>query len=222
MNHFLKSSLGLKYIMAITGFACIGFILVHMLGNLQIFSGPEAINAYGAALQHLGKILWVARITIVSLFLLHIFVSIRLKFMNGAARPNGYSFSNTVKATITSRTMIYSGIMIFCFVTFHILHFTLNQIDPSFTHMTDAQGRHDVYRMLITGFSNPYAAGIYVIAILLLAGHVHHAASSMFQSLGVNNKKYSAITAVVGPALAVIVGIGYCSIPISVFLGWIH
>ncbi len=219
---YLFSSVGKKYIMALTGIPLILFVTIHMIGNLQIFLGANAINKYAATLQNLGGLLWVARGSLIMLFLAHAFFSATLQIQNTMARPIGYKKNDTIVATFSSRTMIYSGLIIVAYLVFHIMHFTTKSVDVSFMALVDDQGRHDVYQMMILGFSNIYVCIAYFVAIFLLASHLKHGASSFFQSLGLNNPKYNCLTKCVGPVIAIIVFIGYGIVPLAVLLKWIN
>jgi len=126
LNHLVIS----KFVMAITGIILVLFITGHALGNLQIFLGKEALNAYAAFLQGLGEILWVERIGLLVAALLHIITSIYLKLYNNNARPDKYVVTKYLKAKLNSRTMIWTGVMIAVFVIYHLLHFTVGIIQP--------------------------------------------------------------------------------------------
>ena len=115
--------------------------------------------------------------------------------------------------------MTLSGLMVLCFIIFHLLHFTAHKIDPSFAHMTDAMGRHDVYRMMITGFKNPWASGFYIVAVGLLAMHLNHGIGSLFQTLGLNSAKVRPLWEKGGVALSWLIFLGYASIPVAVLTG---
>lgn len=219
MCRFFKSSLAMKFIMALTGIALIGFVIAHLLGNLQIFLGAEKLNHYGQTLVDLGGLLWIARISILVIFILHIYLGFRLKIMNKMARPESYANENTIQASLSSRSMIFTGLMILFFVIYHLLHYTFCKMNPEFLALTDDKGQHDIYRMLILGFSNKYVSATYIAAILMLATHLHHGASSMFQSLGLSNAQYKKYTRCVGPVLSIIVFVGYVSIPVAIILG---
>lgn len=222
MLSFLNSSLGKKYVMAITGLMLIGFVIAHLAGNLQVFIGREAINNYGQSLKDLGGLLWVARIGLIVVFILHMVTALQLKMQNKQARPVAYQSPGTMVATLSSRTMALSGMAIFAYLVYHLAHFTLHKTNPEFAGMIDTQGRHDVYQMVITGFSNVPVTITYVIAMFLLAAHLWHGASSVFQSLGLNSGKYRAYTRLVGPLLATVVFIGYVSIPVAVYLEFLR
>src|SRR3989442_2506575 len=157
--NLFKSSLGRKYIMAISGGALFLFVVGHLLGNLQIFLGPKAINRYGDFLQSNKEILWPARFGLLLMVALHIWASVKLSAENKAARPIGYSDNPVpVAASYASRTMMMSGLIIAVFVLYHLLHYTvqvqsLNFTGKDFLDLHDAEGRHDVFKMMVTGFS---------------------------------------------------------------------
>ena len=117
--------------------------------------------------------------------------------------------------------MVLSGLVVLAFVIYHLLHFTLGAFDPSYAKLIDAQGRHDVYRMVILGFSNPAVSISYLVAMVLLGMHLHHGASSVFQTLGLTGKKHRKWISCVGPLLAAVVIVGNSSIPLSVMAGWL-
>lgn len=214
-----KSTLGRKYIMAITGLGLIGFVLMHMMGNLLIYLGPDKLNAYAESLEDLGGLLWVARFGLLGLVVAHITVAIQLKMLSQEARPVPYVANNTIKATLASRTMMVSGLILLLFIIYHLLHFTLNVTNPEFAELVDTKNHHDVYRMVVMGFQNVYSSVFYIIAMVCLGLHLAHGASSCFQSLGLNTPKYTPYTQKVGPVLATLVVLGNSSIPLSVLLG---
>src|SRR5436190_7639162 len=151
------SSLGKKYIMAISGMALFLFVVVHMLGNLQIFLGPEAINDYGYFLQSKPELVWPARIGLLVLVLLHIWAAIKLTAENRAARAQGYGEYRPVGSSYASRTMFVSGLILLLFIVYHLLHFTvqvegINFTGQNFRSLEDAKQHHDVYRMMVLGF----------------------------------------------------------------------
>ena len=218
---FAKSSIGAKALMAVTGLVLFGFVLVHMLGNLQVYIGQEEYNAYAAFLKGKPEILWGARSVLIASVLLHIVSGVRLNLLNSAARPVAYTKKIFTKATFTSRSMVLSGLVVLAFVIYHLLHFTLGVTDPSHYHLHDAQGRHDVYSMFIYGFKNVYVAVWYMISMVLLGMHLNHGASSLFQSLGLNGPRYSSLIERIGPVFATIIVIGNISMPLAVLMGWL-
>ena len=225
MNHlsaFYKSSIGRKYIVAITGVILVGFIIGHLLGNLQIFLGPEYINSYAEKLRSLGALLWVIRLFLLVAVVLHIYFTIRLAIDNRKARPVAYAKKEHVKSTYASRSMWISGLLLLAFIIYHIAHFTVQVADPRFALLKlDPLNRHDVYSMMVYGFQNVFVSGFYVLAMYLLAMHLSHGASSFFQSLGLNDKKLTPKLATGARIFAWLIFAGYVSMPIAVLAGLI-
>ncbi len=221
---FWRSSLGKKYIMAISGGALLLFVIGHLLGNLQIFLVPEAINRYGHFLQTNLEILWPARIGLLVLMVLHIVSAIRLSAENRAARPVAYANPTPYAAGYASRTMLMSGLIILAFIIYHLLHYTalveaINFTGLDFSKLHDSQGRHDVYAMLVYGFSKPVVSLFYIVAMALLCLHLSHGVSAMFQSLGWKNHVYGPFLDRFAKVAAVAIFLGYTSIPVAVMLG---
>jgi succinate dehydrogenase / fumarate reductase cytochrome b subunit len=221
LKRLVTSSVGRKTIVAVTGLLLILFILVHMLGNWNMFLGPDAMNSYAAKLQSLGGLLWIARIGLIVIFLLHVFFTIQLNIENKQARPIPYKKKDYVRATLTSRNMAVSGLLILAFVIYHLLHYTLGVVQPETfkAKLTDAQGRPDVYMMVIYGFRNPIISLSYIIAMLLLAMHLDHAVQSVFQTLGWTTKNIFPKLIRFSRAFAIFIFIGYTLIPLSILLG---
>ncbi|MGV3771680.1 MAG: succinate dehydrogenase cytochrome b subunit [Verrucomicrobiales bacterium] len=221
------SSVGKKYIMAGTGLALFFFVVGHLLGNLQIFLGPEAINAYGAFLHGKKEMVWGARIGLLVMVGLHIWSAIKLSAENRAARPVGYGEYKPKGSSFASRTMLMSGLIILSFIIYHLLHFTvqaesINFTGRNFETMQDAKGRHDIYSMMVVGFRNPLVSLFYVISMTLLMLHLRHGLASMFQSLGWTNRKYGPAISKFALIASIILIIGYSSIPIAVLTGIIR
>lgn len=214
--------------MSITGFALVGFVVAHMVGNLQVFLGAEAINRYGHFLQSNIELLWPARIFLLGTVLLHIWSASRLTIENRAARPVSYAEWNPTVASYASRTMMMTGLIVACFIIYHILHFTvmvqavnLVHNHPDFAHdpyFVDAEGRHDIYRMMIVGFRQPLVSLFYIIAVGLLCLHLSHGISAMFQSLGWKKRSYACLLDTAAKVVAWILFLGYISIPVSILL----
>jgi succinate dehydrogenase / fumarate reductase cytochrome b subunit len=219
LTRFCTSSIGRKWIVALTGLALFGFVVGHLVGNLQVFLGPESINRYGAFLQGLGELLWAVRLGLLALLVLHIIFTIKLRGENRAARPTRYAVTEYRAATRPARWMLLSGIMVLCFIVFHLLHFTVQTIDPSYVALHDAQGRHDVYRMMILGFTNKAASAFYLVGVGLLAMHLNHGIQSMFQTLGLSSGKVAPLWQKGGQAFSWLLFIGYASIPVAVLTG---
>jgi succinate dehydrogenase / fumarate reductase, cytochrome b subunit len=218
---FLQSTILSKVVMAGTGLLLVLFLLGHMIGNLQMYLGQDKMNTYAATLQGLGSLLWLVRAALLLALVLHVITSIRLKALNLGARPVGYAMKATVRATLTSRTMMWTGAMIFFFVVYHLLHFTIQATNPAYRDLVDGLGRHDVYSMVVLGYQNVLISGLYVIAMFLLGFHLFHAIASTFQTLGVNHSKYNPLINAVGALLTVVIVGGFLSIPFGVLFGWI-
>ena len=216
---FFHSSVGKKMIVAITGVILIAFVVGHLLGNLQIFLGPDWINSYAEHLRELGPFLWVIRAFLLINVLLHIFYTISLALENRRARPIGYKKKENVKATLASRSMALSGLIVLAFILYHLAHFTVRVTDPRFLLLkADPLNRFDVYSMMVYGFQNYFVSGFYILGMFLLALHLSHGSSSFFQSLGLNDKKLTPRLATAGRVFAWLIFIGYTSIPVAVLL----
>ncbi len=215
----LQSSIGRKLLVALTGVALLGFVVVHLLGNLQIYAGPDQLNAYAEGLADLGPLLWVARIGLIVLAAAHITLAIKLAAENRAARPERYAVSGRVQSTTSARSMLLTGLMILAFVLYHLAHFTWGIAHPEFSGRLDAQGRHDVYSMIVASFQQWPIALTYALAMVLLGLHLRHGATSIFQTFGWNHPKYNKLIASIGPTLAVLIVAGNIAIPFSCLLG---
>lgn len=214
-----SSSIGRKWVVALTGIVLVLFVCGHLLGNLSIFLGPDAINAYAQFLQGLGEILWVIRLFLLACVGLHIWFTITLWHENMRARPEKYAVRNTLETTVYARLMRLSGLVVLAFVLFHLAEFTWQAFTPEYRTWHDAQGRHDVYRMVIAGFSNPFVTGFYLLAIGLLAMHLSHGIASLFQTLGLTTAKMRPVFERGGRIVAWLLFAGYVSIPLAVFFG---
>ena len=215
------SAIKAKLLMAITGSGLLLFVMVHMLGNLQIFLGQDALNAYAKKLKDMPALLWMARSGLIALFVGHLTVAAYLRRINRKARPQRYVVNDPVDTTLASRTMLTSGLVIFAFLIYHLLHFTLGVTDPASHGVTDAQGRHDVYTMVVVGLQNVYVSAAYIIAMLFLGLHLSHASSSIFQTLGLVTDRYRISLQRAGMAVAVTIMLGNISIPVAVLSGFI-
>lgn len=216
---WLFSSIGKKLVVALTGIGLVLFVISHLLGNLTIFAGPEAMNSYAMHLRDLGPLLWVARIGLIGTVVLHIYFTMLLWQENAAARPQKYAVKANIKTTVFARTMRLSGIFLLAFVIFHLGHFTLMFVNPEYKTyhaMVDGHEVHDVYRMVVTGFSHPVISLIYVIAMGLLAFHLSHGIGSLFQTLGFSNQRMRVIYERVARVVAWALFAGFSSIPIAV------
>ena len=214
-------SLVKKYLMAVTGLILVAFVGVHMLGNLQMFESPAAINKYAHFLQTLPwEFLWGFRIALVACLIVHFWTGFVLKVENYAARPQKYDINATLTASWASRTMIFSGTLVAVFFVLHIMQFTLQNLQPvtkAFEYVNaDGKVIHDVYAMVIWGFSNDWWAAFYIIAVLGVGLHLSHGASSMFQSVGLRNQKVRGTFGCLAAIFALAVFGGFALLPAGV------
>jgi succinate dehydrogenase / fumarate reductase cytochrome b subunit len=189
-----------------------------MLGNLQVYLGPEAMNAYADLLKSKPAILWTARGTLFVLAILHIVSALQLAAENRGARPESYDEGKPI-ASFASRTILVSGLIIFAFIVYHLMHFTFGVTNPEFMDFHDPLGRHDVYRMTVEGFRNRWVSAFYIISMGLLCLHLSHGVSSSFQSLGIRRKPTTGFFNRFAQISAIVILIGNCSIPISILVG---
>src|SRR5215468_7104 len=177
LSNIFSSSLGKKYVMAVSGFVLFAFVIGHLVGNLQVFLGPEAINRYGHFLQSNVELLWPVRIILLTFLVVHIWAAVKLSLENKAARPVGYAVYQPKGSTYASRTMLMSGIIAFVFIVYHILHYTvqvqyINLTGQNFLTFIDPEKRHDIFKMMVVGFSNGWVSAFYILGVGLLCLHL--------------------------------------------------
>ena len=219
---WLLSSIGKKTIVALTGIALVLFVTGHLVGNFTLFLGPDWLNSYAVHLQSLGPLLWVIRLGLLGVVGLHILFTMLLWKENQAARPKKYIASDPIQTTVFARTMRLSGLCVLAFIVFHLAHFTLCVVDPSFKNLhttLDGHQVHDVYRMVVVGFSNWPLSLIYIGGLFLLMLHLSHGIGSLFQTLGITNRSTRPVIELATKAYAWLLFLGYISIPISVLTG---
>jgi len=214
---YARSSIGAKHIMAVTGLLLFLFTVVHMIGHLQMFGGRDIYNTYAHFLQSLWEVKWPVRAGLLGLLLVHIVIALGLVAKNRAARPVGYAKYRPVVSSAAGRAMAFTGLAVFAFLAFHILHFTVGQVQPGYFHTLDSKQRWDAYSMFVHGFQNPAIYGVYLAGMAVLAMHLGHGAASWLQSLGWRHPKYPVDK--LGPALAVFLFVGYMVPPTAVLLG---
>ena len=219
VTRFYRSSLGKKYVMALTGFALFGFVIAHMAGNLQIFLGRDSINAYAAFLKSKPELLWAARLGLLAVAVLHVTAAIQLAAQNRRARPVGYNDNKVVASSLAQRTILMSGLIILAFIIYHLLHFTFGATNPEYLGYHDPDGRHDVYRMMVAGFSNIWVSVFYIVAMGLLCLHLSHGVSSMFQSLGLRRRAITRSINLFAKTMALVIFIGNVAIVVAVLTG---
>ncbi|MBI3652284.1 MAG: succinate dehydrogenase cytochrome b subunit [Acidobacteria bacterium] len=216
------SSLGRKYVMAISGALLFLFVIGHMLGNLQIFLGKDFLNAYAHFLKATPELLWPARIGLLVLAILHIVTAVQLAIENRRARPLAYDGTKIYAASFAAQAILFSGLVVLAFIVYHLLHFTFGKIQPealTYTVMYKGEPIHDVYKMMVMGFSNPWISAIYLICMGLLCLHLSHGVSSLFQSLGWKTNAYRNAIDKFAKISALIIFLGNCAIPVAILLG---
>ena len=209
--------------MAITGIVLIGFVFVHMAGNLQILMGQEKINAYAHTLQTLPlPILWGSRLFLFVCVVLHAWTAIVLIRENRRARPNKNEVEETKRAGLASLRMGLTGTILLFFIVFHLLHFTIRTIYPEYNELRTTVGApvgmevHDVYSMVLAGFQHTWVSVFYVISMFLLCGHLGHGFSSVFQSLGIRSEAWRLKIDWAAKGYAWIIFLGFSIVPILV------
>jgi succinate dehydrogenase / fumarate reductase cytochrome b subunit len=200
---YLRSSIGAKHVMAVTGLLLLLFAILHMVGHLQMFGGRDLYNDYANFLQDLWEVTWPVRVGLLGLLTLHVVLAIGLVTKNRAARPIDYAVFRAARSSFVGRSMAFTGVVILAFLIFHILHFTISPAYP-----------RDAYTRYVMAFHQPVYYAIYFTGILLLSMHLGHGASSWLQSLGWRHPKYPADK--IGPAIAVFLFVGYMIPPTAI------
>jgi succinate dehydrogenase / fumarate reductase cytochrome b subunit len=226
----LGSSVGGKYLVAVTGLIMTGFVIAHMAGNLQIFFSQKRINDYAVALKEMGPLLWGARVFLLITLVVHMAMSLKLNWNARKARPIGYAYEQTVQASFASRHMVLTGLVIFAFLVFHIAHFTLGVVQGAevapgrfvnYLDLVDQWHHHDVYSMMIYGFREPILAILYIVAQLFLFLHLTHGVASMFQTVGLNSPRAQRLIRGLAWTVALVVCLGNVSIVAAAWSGWL-
>jgi succinate dehydrogenase / fumarate reductase cytochrome b subunit len=209
---FYDSTIGKKAVMAVTGLILFGFLIGHMLGNLQVFLGREVMNSYAEMLHGNPTLLWGARVVLGISVLLHAWAAVQLTAVKSAARPVAYVKPGNVQATLASRTMMLSGPVIALFVIGHLLHLTTGTIHPNFAELR-------AYENVVNGFSNPVASIFYIVAMLLVGSHLSHGIWSMFQSVGFSHPRYTPKIKAFSGVFSWLLIAGFIAVPIAVLAG---
>lgn len=212
-----SSTIGLKLLMAATGLAMVGFVVFHMAGHLQMFSGRAAYNDYAEFMQDLGGIKWGARLGLLAVIGVHIACALKLTARNMAARPSRYEALVAQRSTPWGRSMLLTGWLVVAFLLFHLAHFTGEVVlyDPSLMEA----GRRDVYTNFVRSFENPWVTLGYLLAVVAVSMHLSHAVSSMLRTLGLARGRFREPLYKVGPAIALVTGLGFALVPLCCLLG---
>jgi succinate dehydrogenase / fumarate reductase cytochrome b subunit len=213
---FVASSIGKKVVMAVTGLALLGFVVMHMIGNLQVYLGPAAINEYGVFLREVlhGTGLWIARAGLLVAAALHVWAAWSLTRMNQKARPRGYREKEHRESTYASRTMRWSGVIVLLFIVYHLMHFTWGNVHPDFIP-------GDVYHNVVVGLRRVGPAAFYIAAMLALGLHLYHGVWSFLQTLGLSHPRFNHLRHALATLLTAVVVLGNISFPVVVLAGWL-
>lgn len=225
LGSLFTSSIGRKLLVAITGFVMVLFVTGHLLGNLQIFLPPARINAYAHTLESLGAGLWIVRFVLLACLVVHVWLTIDLTLENRAARAVQYDVQFTNRATLASRVMARTGIVVLAFIVFHLLHFTVRLQHPEWGEhtyrLTDGTMVRDVHTMMVQGFSHWGVSLFYILAVGILSYHLSHGISSMFQTIGIRNGKWSTGLDRFAAAYCWLYFLLNAAIPLAVLFGWV-
>ena len=212
---FFSSTLGKKWLMAVTGMILFGFVVGHMLGNLQIYLGQERLDHYAELLQANKPFLWAFRSVLLFSVSVHIWAAVLVWLRNRSARPVKYKMFQPPGLDYAARTMVWSGPIIALFIVYHVLDFTMGSTNPDFI-------KGEVYHNVIASFSNPGIALVYVAANLLLAFHLYHGLWSLFQTFGWDHPRFGWIRRALAIFFSALIGAGNISIPLAVLTGFVH
>ena len=216
MIAFYRSTIGKKILMAVTGLIGVGFVLAHMVGNLQLFQGEAALNGYARLLHGpLAKLVWAQRIVLIVALAVHVLMAVQLTRLAQKARPVGYAKREPQVSTLASRSMRIGGVLLLAFIVFHILHFTTLDVDATFVPL-------DAYGNTVKAFQHPWRVAVYVIAMILLGLHLYHGIWSSTRTLGVAPPSPWPLRRKVSVFLAVIIWAGFTIVPLAVFFGLVR
>ncbi|MBM4357116.1 MAG: succinate dehydrogenase cytochrome b subunit [Deltaproteobacteria bacterium] len=215
------STIGKKMVMAVSGFIYFGFVIAHMLGNLQFFAGRDALNNYSKMLHSMPGVLWGARAVLIGALVAHVLTALSLVRQNQAARPVAYAVKKDVATDFAAKTMPLTGVTLLLYIGYHLAHLTLGVVKGVGYQQPEAGQAVDVYQNIVNGFSVPWCAAIYIVAMGALSLHLYHGAWSLFQSLGLNHPRYNDALRSSAVAVAMAVCVGFVSLPVAVmFLGY--
>jgi succinate dehydrogenase / fumarate reductase, cytochrome b subunit len=224
LTKFLTSTIGMKVLMAVTGLIMFSFVLVHMLGNLQVFLGEHVYNHYAETLQGMPEIVWLARLGLLGTLLAHVVSVVILTARSKSARPTNYKQHKWLSGTYAVRTMRFGGVVLLAFIIFHLAQFTVAGVAvEGFRHCAWVGNEFTcyAYQNFVSGFQNPIVVGAYVVAQAALGLHLSHGAWSLMRTLGLNNAKYDKLVRDAATLFGVLVFLGNSSMPIAVIAGFI-
>ncbi len=215
----LVSSVTLKIVMAITGVAMVGFVVIHMLGHLIVFQGRVAYNDYAEFLQGLGGLKWIARFGLLGMIGAHIAAATALTNRNQRARPEGYVKLRSRRTTFAAKSMWFAGLAIFFALLYHLAHFTLGWVDAEQYTWIDEFGRHDLYSHFVISFEDPRILGTYLAFVVFVCMHLSHGVTSMFKTMGLSRGRFTKPIEMIGPVVAIILFLGFAAPPLACMMG---
>lgn len=214
-----RSTIGKKFVMAVTGLIWFGYLIAHLWGNLKIYAGPSYLNEYGVFLRTVGgplfgpsQLLWVARIILIPAFAIHILAAVQIKQRDLASRPHAYARRRNLESTFASRTMLWGGVFILLFVIYHVLDFTFGTVNPSYEE-------GNIYHNVVASFRILPVAVFYVLAMLAVGLHLFHGIWSSFQTLGLSTTRSNRLIRNLAIIFSLVLTVGNVSIPIAVLFG---
>lgn len=211
----LDTTVGKKAALAVSGVVLFGFVFGHMLGNLQVFLGPEVFNHYAEMLKGNALLLWGVRSTVATAVVVHVTMMVQLYSRTASARPVEYRVQKAVTSTYASATMKYTGPLLLAYLVFHILHFTA----PGMGFGVYDHSPTDAYGNFISSFQIPWVTLIYVVSNLFLSMHLYHGSWSLMQSLGLSHPRYNALRARIAQGIAMLITAGNVAMPLCVLFG---
>ncbi len=211
---FWRSTIGKKVVMALTGMILVGFVFAHMVGNFLIFQGPDTLNAYGAFLQGQKGLLWLLRIVLLVSLLLHVTAAVQLTRLKETARPIDYVRREPQVSTLAARSIRWGGAFLLLFIIYHLLNFTVGTVNPNqpFNHA-------NIYQNVVAAYQVWYVVLFYVLSMVALALHLYHGLWGMLQTLGLNHVAYAGARRTFAATIAVIIFLGFTTIPVAVWTG---
>lgn len=216
VNHYFRSSIGRKHLVAITGLLLCGFLVSHLLGNLLLLVGSDAFNLYSYKLFSLGGLLYVIEAGLALVFLVHIYLAVRLNLENYKSRGKYQMKKRTGRGTtFMSATMPITGLILLVFLILHLMNL---KFGTNYRTVVDGIEMRDMYKTTMEYFLNPVNVGWYVFAMICAALHTAHGFSSAFQSLGWNHGKYFGKIKVIGYLYAVVIGGGFAFVSVWAYL----
>lgn len=223
--HLIQSTVGRKILMAVTGLLLVGFVTIHLLGNLSVFAGPDGINAYAVKLHSLGALVWVFRLAMLALFAVHITFGVMLSIENRTATPVNYAIKSRMKTTFSGESMLYTGLILLAFLIYHLLHFTIQITNPEISaHKLplDALMRPDVFTMVVLSFQKVFISLVYIVGMIALFLHLSHGLSSFVQTFGLNNGPSLEKVTIGGKLVAVGFLLAYVAIPVLILARFVN